>query len=153
MNTAGAGFGTPEETKKRLEFVDSKRGPSAKFRLEGTGFPDLPTELGYDPDSPMAEGEVGVVGASTPSLKEMEILYDGVPMDRARAGGLGQTGVIRWAMGLAVAKKRGVPVDKLRFGGIGDALFEYYARGNYIWPIEPYERICLDHVSHRLQGH
>jgi len=103
--TQGMGFGTPEETNRLYKLMFSKGSNRFTTKI------DLPCQVGYDPDNPMAEGDVGVIGTSIPSLKEMQIALDGIPLEKAAVSGLiGNTSIISWSMVLAVAKKQGVPL-------------------------------------------
>ena len=137
--TQGMGFGTPEETNALYKLMFSKGSNRFTTKI------DLPCQQGYDPDNPMAEGEVGVIGTSIPSLKEMQIALDGIPLDKAAVSGLiGNTSIISWSMVLAVAKKQGVPFDKLSLNVMSDCLNEYIARGNYIFPPAASLRLSTD---------
>jgi methylmalonyl-CoA mutase, N-terminal domain len=137
--TQGMGFGTPEETNKLYKLMFSKGSNRFTTKL------DLPCQQGYDPDNEMAEGEVGVIGTSIPSLKEMEIVLQGIPLEKAAVSGLiGNTSAISWSMVLAVAKKQGVPFEKLKLNVMSDCLNEYIARGNYIFPPAASLRLSTD---------
>lgn len=137
--TQGMGFGTPEETNRLYKLMFSKGSNRFTTKI------DLPCQVGYDPDNPMAEGEVGVIGTSIPSLKEMAIALDGIPLDKAAVSGLiGNTSIISWSMVLAVAKRQGVPFEKLRLNVMGDCTNEYMARGNYIFPPAASLRLSVD---------
>ena len=137
--TQGMGFGTPEETNKLYKLMFSKGSNRFTTKI------DLPCQQGYDPDNPMAEGEVGVIGTSIPSLKEMQIALDGIPLEKAAVSGLiGNTSTISWSMVLAVAKKQGVSFDKLSLNVMSDCLNEYIARGNYIFPPAASLRLSTD---------
>lgn len=134
-----AGFATPEETNKRYKYLLSQgqTGLSVAF--------DLPTQIGYDSDHPLAEGEVGKVGVAIDSLKDMEILFDGIPLDKVSTSmTINATAAILLAMYLAVAEKQGVKTQVLQGTVQNDILKEYAARGTYIYP--PFEsmRIVTD---------
>jgi methylmalonyl-CoA mutase, N-terminal domain len=137
--TQGMGFGTPEETNKLYKLMFSKGSNRFTTKI------DLPCQVGYDPDNPMAEGDVGVIGTSIPSLKEMQIALDGIPLEKAAVSGLiGNTSIISWSMVLAVAKKQGVSFDKLSLNVMSDCINEYIARGNYIFPPAASLRLSID---------
>jgi methylmalonyl-CoA mutase, N-terminal domain len=106
---------------------------------------DLPTQLGYDPDHPQAEGEVGRVGASLVSLRDWEIAFDGIDIQEAIISQVfNAPAAIGIAMHLAFAEKRGVPWQQLKGIIQNDILKEYIARGNYIFPPEPAIRLVVD---------
>ena len=124
-----AGFGTAEESNERYKYLleQGQTGLSIAF--------DLPTQIGYDSDDPLAEGEVGKVGVAVDSLEDMEILFNGIPLDRVSVSmTINSTAIILLAMLVVVAKKQGVPLDKLRGTIQNDILKEYIARGTYIFP-------------------
>ena len=134
-----AGFGTAEETNKRFKYLlkQGQTGLSVAF--------DLPTQMGYDSDHPMARGEVGRVGVAIDSLKDMEILFDGIPLDKVSTSmTINATAMVLLAMYIAVGEKQGVPHEKLRGTIQNDILKEYIARGTYIFPPEPSLKIITD---------
>ncbi|MDK2954129.1 methylmalonyl-CoA mutase [Kosmotoga sp. DU53] len=134
-----AGFGTAEESNKRYKYLLSQgqTGLSVAF--------DLPTQIGYDSDDPMAEGEIGKVGVAIDSLEDMEVLFDGIPLDQVSTSmTINSTAAILLAMYIAVAEKQGVSSDKLRGTIQNDILKEYIARGTYIFPPEPSMRIITN---------
>ncbi|OAA31056.1 methylmalonyl-CoA mutase [Kosmotoga arenicorallina S304] len=134
-----AGFGTAEESNKRYRYLLSQgqTGLSIAF--------DLPTQIGYDSDDPMAEGEVGKVGVAIDSLEDMEILFDEIPLDRVSTSmTINSTAAILLAMYIAVAEKQGVPPEKLKGTIQNDILKEYIARGTYIFPPNPSMRIITN---------
>ncbi len=134
-----AGYATAEESNRRYKYLlaQGQTGLSVAF--------DLPTQLGLDADDPMAEGEVGKVGVSISSLKDMEILLDGIPLDRVSISmTINAPAAILLAMVIAVAKKQGVASHKLRGTIQNDILKEYIARGTYIFPPEPSMRLTVD---------
>ena len=141
-----AGFGMPEETNERWKFL---------LRQGQTGVSlacDLPTQLGYDPDNPLAGPEIGVVGASCPSLKEAEVLFDGIPLDRITIrGSINHPHIVLWAMYMAVAEKQGVPPEKMGGTVHWDCLNEYVGRGAYIFPPEGAMRLALDFLEYGLK--
>ncbi|MBT1248414.1 MULTISPECIES: methylmalonyl-CoA mutase family protein [unclassified Thermosipho (in: thermotogales)] len=134
-----AGFGTAEESNKRYKYLleQGQMGLSVAF--------DLPTQIGYDSDDPMAEGEVGKVGVAIDSLEDMEVLFDGIPLDKVSTSmTINSTASILLAMYIAVAEKQGVPMEKLSGTIQNDILKEYIARGTYIFPPQPSMRIITD---------
>jgi methylmalonyl-CoA mutase N-terminal domain/subunit len=145
-----AGFASAEESNKRYHFLLSQgtTGLSVAF--------DLPTQMGYDADHPLSEGEVGKVGVSISSLEDMEALLNGLPLDRISTSmTINATAAILLALYIAVAKKQGVEVSKLSGTVQNDILKEYIARGTYIYPPRQAMRIvtdifgyCAEHLPH-----
>lgn len=134
-----AGFGTAKESNERYKYLLSQgqMGLSVAF--------DLPTQIGYDADDAMAMGEVGKVGVSIPSLADMEVLLDGIPLDRVSISmTINAPAGILLAMVIATAKKQGTPLTKLRGTIQNDILKEYIARGTYIFPPRPSMRLITD---------
>lgn len=134
-----AGFGTAEESNKRYKYLleQGQTGLSVAF--------DLPTQIGYDSDDQMAEGEVGRVGVAISSLEDMEILFDGIPLDKVSTSmTINSTAMILLSMYIAVAEKQGVSQDKLDGTIQNDILKEYIARGTYIYPPEPSMRLITN---------
>src|SRR5947209_14203437 len=134
-----AGFASAEESNKRYHFLLSHgtTGLSVAF--------DLPTQMGYDADHPLSEGEVGKVGVSISSLEDMEILLAGLPLDRISTSmTINATASILLALYIAVAKKQGVEIRKLSGTVQNDVLKEYIARGTYIYPPRHSMRIITD---------
>jgi methylmalonyl-CoA mutase N-terminal domain/subunit len=134
-----AGFGTAEESNQRYKFLLSQgqTGLSVAF--------DLPTQIGYDSDHPLSRGEVGKVGVAIDSLKDMEILFDGIPLDKVSTSmTINAPAAILLAMYMAVAEKQGVTPDKLSGTIQNDILKEYVARGTYIFPPEPSMRLITN---------
>ena len=134
-----AGFASAEESNKRYHFLLSQgtTGLSVAF--------DLPTQMGYDADHPLSEGEVGKVGVSISSLEDMEMLLNGLPLDRVSTSmTINATASILLAFYIAVAKKQGVEVRKLSGTVQNDVLKEYIARGTYIYPPQHSMRIITD---------
>ncbi|MFX1580065.1 MAG: methylmalonyl-CoA mutase, partial [Promethearchaeota archaeon] len=106
---------------------------------------DLPTQIGYDSDDPLAQGEVGKVGVAINTLADMEVLFDGIPLDRVSTSmTINAPAAILLAMYIAVAEKQGVTMDKLRGTIQNDILKEYVARGTYIFPPKPSMRLITD---------
>jgi methylmalonyl-CoA mutase, N-terminal domain len=138
-----AGFGTAEESNKRYHFLLSHgtTGLSVAF--------DLPTQMGYDADHPLSEGEVGKVGVSISSLEDMETLLNGLPLERISTSmTINATASILLSLYIAVAKKQGVDVRRLSGTVQNDVLKEYIARGTYIYPPEHSMRIITDMFSY-----
>ncbi len=134
-----AGFGTAEETNRRFHFLlqQGQTGLSVAF--------DLPTQIGYDSDDPMAAGEVGKVGVAIDSLADMEALLQGIPLDQVSTSmTINATASILLAMYVAVAEKQGVAPEKLSGTVQNDILKEYIARGTYIFPPGPSMRLITD---------
>ncbi|HMA69057.1 MAG TPA: methylmalonyl-CoA mutase family protein [Candidatus Mcinerneyibacterium sp.] len=134
-----AGFGTAEESNKRYKYLleNGQTGLSVAF--------DLPTQIGYDSDSEMSIGEVGKVGVAIDTLKDMEILFDGIPLDKVSTSmTINAPAAVLLAMYIAVGEKQGVSKDKLRGTIQNDVLKEYIARGTYIYPPEPSMRLITD---------
>jgi len=134
-----SGFGTAEDTNKRFKFLlaHGETGLSVAF--------DYPTLLGKDSDDPMAKGEVGVCGVAVSSLRDMEILFDGIPLDQVSTSmTINGPAAIIWAFYLITAEKQGVPFYKLRGTIQNDILKEYIAQKSYIFPPEPSLRIIVD---------
>ncbi len=134
-----AGFSTAEESNKRYKFLLAQgvTGLSVAF--------DLPTQIGYDSDHPLAEGEVGKVGVAIDSIEDMELLFDGInPEEVSTSMTINATGFILLALYAAVAKKKGADLTKLNGTIQNDILKEYAARGTYIYPPQPSMRIITD---------
>lgn len=134
-----AGFATAEESNKRYKYLveQGSGGLSVAF--------DLPTQIGYDSDHPLSEGEVGKVGVAIDSLADMEILFDGIPLDKVSTSmTINAPAAVLLAMYIAVAEKQGVKSDLLRGTIQNDILKEYIARGTYIFPTEPSMRLITD---------
>ncbi|GAC1403530.1 MAG: methylmalonyl-CoA mutase family protein [Ktedonobacteraceae bacterium] len=134
-----AGFATAEESNKRYHYLlaQGTTGLSVAF--------DLPTQMGYDADHPLSEGEVGKVGVSISSLEDMETLLHGLPLDRISTSmTINATASTLLALYIAVAKKQGIEPRKLSGTVQNDILKEYIARGTYIYPPEHSMRIITD---------
>ncbi|MDD3642576.1 MAG: methylmalonyl-CoA mutase family protein [Candidatus Krumholzibacteria bacterium] len=134
-----AGFGSAEETNERFRYLLEKgqTGLSVAF--------DLPTQMGYDSDHPMASGEVGRVGVAIDTLDDFRRLMDGIPLDKVSTSmTINATAAILLAMYAALAEENGVPVGKISGTIQNDILKEYYARGTYIYPPGPSMRIITD---------
>jgi methylmalonyl-CoA mutase N-terminal domain/subunit len=134
-----AGFATAEETNKRYKYLldQGQTGLSVAF--------DLPTQIGYDSDHPLAEGEVGKVGVAIDTLRDMEILFDGIPLDKVSTSmTINATAAILLAMYLAVAERQGVKSEVVQGTIQNDILKEYAARGTYIYPPLESMRVVTD---------
>jgi methylmalonyl-CoA mutase N-terminal domain/subunit len=134
-----AGFGTAAESNARYRYLLSQgvSGLSVAF--------DLPTQMGYDSDAPLAEGEVGRVGVAIDSIDDMETLFDGIPLDQISASmTINATAAILLAFYVAVARRRGIARDRLSGTVQNDVLKEYIARGTYIYPPRHSLRIVTD---------
>ncbi len=138
-----AGFGTAEETNRRFKYLLSQgqTGLSVAF--------DLPTQLGYDSDHPLAAGEVGRVGVVVDSLRDMEVLFDGIPLDKVSTSmTINAPTPVILAMYVALAERRGVKPSELRGTVQNDILKEYIARGMYIFPPKPSMKLTVDVIEY-----
>jgi methylmalonyl-CoA mutase N-terminal domain/subunit len=134
-----AGFGTAEESNARYRYLlaHGVNGLSVAF--------DLPTQMGYDSDHPLAAGEVGKVGVAIDSIADMDALFAGIPLDRVSTSmTINATAIILLALYVAVARRQGVDVSKLSGTVQNDILKEYVARGTYIYPPRASLRIVTD---------
>jgi methylmalonyl-CoA mutase N-terminal domain/subunit len=134
-----AGFGSAIESNRRFRYLleRGQTGLSVAF--------DLPTQIGMDSDAPLALGEVGKVGVAIDSLEDMQILFEGIPLDRVSTSmTINSTAAILLALYVAVAKKQGVGLAKISGTVQNDILKEYIARGTYIYPPRPAMRIVTD---------
>lgn len=134
-----AGFGTAEESNERYKYLlkQGQTGLSVAF--------DLPTQIGFDSDHALAEGEVGKVGVAIDSLADMEILFGGIPLDKVSTSmTINAPAAILLAMYIAVAEKQGVNPEELQGTIQNDILKEYAARGTYIFPPRPSMRLITD---------
>ena len=134
-----AGFGSAEETNARFKYLleHGQTGLSVAF--------DLPTQIGYDSDHPLAEGEVGKVGVAIDSLEDLETLFEGIPLDKVSTSmTINAPAAILLAMYQAVGEKQGVPPKDLNGTIQNDILKEYAARGTYIFPPKPSMRLVTD---------
>ena len=134
-----AGFSTAEESNKRYRYLlgQGQTGLSVAF--------DLPTQIGYDADDPIAQGEVGKVGVSISSIRDMEQLFDQIPLEQVSTSmTINAPAGVLLAMYIAVAKRQGADVKKLRGTIQNDILKEYVARGTYIFPPAPSMRLITD---------
>jgi methylmalonyl-CoA mutase N-terminal domain/subunit len=134
-----AGFGTATQTNARYKYLleQGQTGLSVAF--------DLPTQIGYDADDPVAAGEVGRVGVSVSSLEDMERLFDGIPLDKVSTSmTINAPATVLLAMYVAVGRRQGVTPEELRGTVQNDILKEYVARGTYIYPPGPSMRLITD---------
>ena len=137
-----AGFGTAKETNRRFKylFAQGNEGLSVAF--------DLPTQMGYDSDAPMARGEVGRVGVAISTVEDMDTLLAGLPLDRVSTSmTINATAAILLVLYLAVGEARGVARGSLRGTVQNDILKEYIARSTYIYPPAPSMRLALDVIE------
>lgn len=134
-----AGFGSAAETNKRFRYLleQGQTGLSVAF--------DLPTQIGYDSDDAMSEGEVGKVGVAIDTLADMEKLLEGIPLDKVSTSmTINAPAAILLCMYIAVGEKQGVPSEKLTGTIQNDILKEYIARGTYIFPPKPSMRLITN---------
>ena len=141
-----AGFGTAEETNARYQYLieQGNMGLSVAF--------DLATLMGYDSDAPQALGEFGKCGVAISSLKDMEILFEGIPLDKISTSmTINSPAPIIWAYYIATAQKQGIPMEQLRGTLQNDILKEYIAQKEYIFPPGPSMRLVTDTVEFASQ--
>jgi methylmalonyl-CoA mutase N-terminal domain/subunit len=134
-----AGFGTPEETNARFKYLleHGQTGLSVAY--------DLPTLMGYDADSPLSEGEVGKCGVAVSSLADMEVLFDGIPLERVTVSQtINAPASVLLAMYLVVAEKQGADFRKISGTLQNDILKEYIAQKEWIYPIRPAMKLVVD---------
>jgi methylmalonyl-CoA mutase N-terminal domain/subunit len=140
-----AGYGGAEESNERFRYLleQGQTGLSVAF--------DLPTQMGYDADEPMAQGEVGKVGVSISSLEDMAILFREIPLDQVSTSmTINAPAPILLAMYLAIARRQGLNLRSLRGTIQNDILKEYVARGTYIFPPSPSLRLAIDAIGYCL---
>lgn len=134
-----AGFATAEESNKRYRYLIANGGSGLSVAF------DLPTQIGYDSDDKMAEGEIGKVGVAIDTLKDMEILFDQIDLGKVSTSmTINAPASVLLAMYIAVAEKQGVPASALRGTIQNDILKEYSARGTYIFPVKPSMRLITN---------
>src|ERR671925_598824 len=134
-----AGFGTAADSNRRYRYLLSQgvNGLSVAF--------DLPTQIGYDSDHPLAAGEVGRVGVAIDSIEDMATLFDAIPLDKVSTSmTINATAIILLSLYIAVAKRQGVPLTSISGTVQNDVLKEYIARGTYIYPPKASLRIVTD---------
>jgi len=137
-----AGFGSAEETNARYKYLlaHGETGLSVAF--------DFPTLYGWDTDQPLAEGEFGKCGVAVSSLEDMEILFDGIPVDEVTTSmTINGPAAVIWAMYIAAAEKRGIPMKALGGTIQNDILKEYIAQKSWIFPPEPSMRLIVDTIE------
>jgi len=138
-----SGFGRPEESNKRYKYLIDQGQTGISVAL------DLPTQMGLDPDDPMSLGEVGRVGVSISNLKDMETLFNGIPLDKVTSSfTINATAAMLLAMYLCVAEKQNVPLDKVGGTIQNDILKEYVARGAWIYPPGFAIRLIVDTIEY-----
>ena len=138
-----AGFGTAEDTNERYKklLAEGQTGLSVAFHL--------PTQIGYDSDHPLSRGEVGKVGVAIDSLRDMEILFQDIPLDKVSTSmTINATAAILLAMYIALGKKQGVEPAKLSGTVQNDTLKDYIARGTYIFSPRPSMRLTTDIIAY-----
>lgn len=138
-----AGFGTPEDTNQRFKYLlaNGQTGLSVAF--------DMPTLMGWDSDADLAEGEVGICGVSISSLADMEILFDGIPLEKVSTSmTINSPAAMVYAFYLAVAEKQGVDFKKLNGTLQNDILKEYIAQKEFIFPPKESMRIITDMIEY-----
>ena len=143
-----AGFASAEETNARFRYLleRGQTGLSVAF--------DLPTQLGYDSDDPLAEGEVGRTGVAIDSIADMELLLDGIPLDEVSTSmTINAPAALLLLLYELVAEEQGVPATQLRGTVQNDILKEYVARGNYIFPPRPSMRLTTDLFAYCAERH
>jgi methylmalonyl-CoA mutase N-terminal domain/subunit len=138
-----AGIGTAKESNERFQYLlkEGQTGLSVAF--------DLPTQMGLDSDHPLAAGEVGQVGVAIDSLRDMEVLFDGIPLDRVTTSmTINAPASVLLALYVAVAEKQGVSLSKISGTVQNDVLKEYVARGTHIFPPRPSLRLAADLIAY-----
>lgn len=138
-----AGFGTPEQTNRRFHYLieHGQTGLSTAFHF--------PTLMGYDSDSPRARGEVGVCGVAVDTLRDMEVLFDGIPLDKVTTSmTINPPASVLLCMYIAVAEKQGVPMEKVSGTIQNDILKEYIAQNSYVFPPQPSMRLVVDSIEY-----
>jgi len=138
---AGAGTARASNARFRYLLSEGQTGLSVAF--------DLPTQMGLDSDHPLAAGEVGQVGVAIDSLRDMEVLFEGIPLDRVTTSmTINAPAAVLLALYVAVAEKQGVPLSKISGTVQNDVLKEYVARGTYIFPPRPSLRLAADLITY-----
>ncbi len=137
-----AGFGTPKESNERFKFLISQGQNALNVAF------DLPSQMGLDSDDPRAWGEVGRVGMAVDTLKDMEIAFADIPLDKVSVSlTINAVTAIMLAMYITVAEKQGVPMAEIRGTTQNDILKEYIGRGTWIFPVEPSIRLIGDTIE------
>jgi methylmalonyl-CoA mutase N-terminal domain/subunit len=141
-----AGFGTAEEAAERHKYLLSQGNTHMAVAA------DLPSQLGYDADDPLVEAEVGLVGVSLSSLRDVEALLADIPLDKVTIrGSTSSLVLVLWAMYTVAAEKKGFPINKMMGTAKPDVMDEYLGRGTYIFPPEHSLRLSLDLVEYGLK--
>jgi len=138
-----AGFGTPEQTNQRFHYLieHGQTGLSTAFHF--------PTLMGYDSDSPRARGEVGVCGVAVDTLRDMEVLFNGIPLDKVTTSmTINPPASVLLCMYVAVAEKQGASLDKISGTIQNDILKEYIAQNSYVFPPKPSMRLVVDSIEY-----
>jgi methylmalonyl-CoA mutase, N-terminal domain len=138
-----AGFGNPRETNQRFKYLiaNGQTGLNVAF--------DLPTQIGLDSDDPMAEGEIGRVGMSIDTLRDFEVAFDGIDLEKITVSlTINGAAAILIAMYLAMAEKRGYDIRKLRGTAQNDILKEFIGRGTWIFPVQPSIKLVGDTIEY-----
>ncbi|MDP2953143.1 MAG: methylmalonyl-CoA mutase family protein, partial [Chloroflexota bacterium] len=137
-----AGFGSPEETHRRFRYLLQQGQGGLLVAV------DLPTQLGYDSDDSRAEGEVGRVGVAVDSLRDMETIFSGLPLEQASPSlTMNAAATVALAMYMVVAEKEGLPRQRITGTTQNDILKEFLARGTYIFPPRPSLRLTVDLIE------
>ena len=142
-----AGYGSARETNERFRYLlkEGETGLSIAF--------DLPTQLGYDSDHPMSDGEVGRTGVSISSLEDMEELFHGIPLDKVSTSmTINATAPVLLAFYIVLAKRRKIPLEVLSGTVQNDILKEFLARGNFIYPVKPSMRLVTDLIEYSIRN-
>ena len=138
-----AGFGTPAETNERFKYLISQGQNALNVAFS------LHSQMGIDSDDALAEGEVGRVGMAVDTLRDFEVAFDGIPIDKISASlTINGSAAIMIAMYLAMAEKRGVKLGEVRGNAQNDILKEYVGRGTWIFPVEPSLRLIADTIEY-----
>ena len=138
-----SGFGTAQETNQRFKYLLGLNEKALTIAF------DLPTQIGYDSDAPQALGSVGKVGVAIDSIEDMQVLFDGIPIDTASvAMTINSTASVVLAFYLAMAEERGIALPVLQGTTQNDILKEYVARGTYIFPVRPSLRLTTDLIEY-----
>jgi len=142
-----SGFGCAKDTNERFKYLLQQGDASLSIAL------DLPTQLGYDSDHPLAEGEVGRVGVAIDSLRDMEIIFEGIPLKNTRVVTTANSiSPIMLAMFIALAEKKSISTNEFILNMQNDILKEYIARGTYIYPIKHGLRVTNDTVEYAVKN-
>ncbi len=142
-----SGFATPEDTNQRYKMILAGGGTGLSVAF------DLPTLMGRDADDPWSEGEVGRCGVAISSLRDMEVLFSGIPMEKVSTSmTINSPAAIIWAMFIAAAEKQGADRSKLRGTCQNDILKEYIAQKEYIFPPAPSMRLVVDTIEYAAKG-